>query len=93
MAFFLFPKSLCDDFERIIANFLWQRGKGRGVIHWCEWKVVCNSKANEGLGFRNFGLFNTLLLAKQGWRLLQNLQSLLARILKAKNFPNSTFLD
>lgn len=54
---------------------------------------MCNSKANEGLDFRNFEMFNASLLAKQGWRILQNPQSLLAKILKAKYFPNSTFLN
>jgi len=33
------------------------------------------------------------MLAKQGWRLIQNQESLCARILKAKYFPNSDFLS
>jgi hypothetical protein len=36
--------------------------------------------------------FNEALLAKQGWRLLINPQSLVARILKAKYYPNKDFL-
>lgn len=33
------------------------------------------------------------MLAKQGWRLWQNPDSLCAQVLKAKYFPNSTVLE
>lgn len=29
MACFLFPKSLCDDFEKIMGRFWWQKGVGK----------------------------------------------------------------
>lgn len=38
-------------------------------------------------------MFNTALLAKQCWRLLQNQQSLFFRVFKAKYFPSCSFLD
>lgn len=37
--------------------------------------------------------FNITLLAKQGWRIFNNLETLLARALKAKYFPSSNFLS
>jgi len=39
------------------------------------------SKAAGGLGFRDLVLFNQALLAKQGWRLIQNPSSLSAQII------------
>jgi len=61
-------------------------------IHWMSWERMGRSKVVEGLGFRDLVTFNKALLAKQGWRLLQDPSSLLATILKEKYFPNSNFL-
>jgi hypothetical protein len=44
------------------------------------------------MGFKDLRAFNEALLAKQGWRLLIYPQSLVARILKAKYYPNRDFL-
>ena len=52
-----------------------------------------NKKKEGGMGFRNMEVFNYTLLAKQGWRLMENPNSLVARVLKAKYFPNSSFLQ
>lgn len=45
------------------------------------------------MGFRDLSKFNIALLAKQGWRILENPFSLVNRLIKAKYFPSSTFLD
>ncbi|XP_052478837.1 uncharacterized mitochondrial protein AtMg00310-like [Gossypium raimondii] len=92
MSCFLLPKSLCRDMESIFAKFWWQKAHGRRGIHWCQWKYLCRSKENGGLGFRDMAKFNISLLAKQGWRILSNPDSLLAQVLKAKYFPNVNFL-
>jgi hypothetical protein len=58
-----------------------------------SWEKMGLSKEKGGLGFRDLTLFNKALLAKQGWLLMKNPDSLIARILKAKYYPNSSFLD
>lgn len=45
--------------------------------------------SDGGLGFRDLHSFNMAMLAKQGWRLIQNPESLCAKILKAKYFLNT----
>ncbi|KAH1114163.1 hypothetical protein J1N35_007541 [Gossypium stocksii] len=79
--------------EQIMVNFLWQKGHGRRGIHWCEWKRLCELKESSGLGYCCLANFNLALLAKQGWRLFDNPNSLLARTLKAKYYPNFDFLN
>ena len=50
-------------------------------------------KGMGGLGFKDFELFNLAMLAKQAWRLLQEPNSLSARILKAVYYPTSSILE
>ena len=54
---------------------------------------MCNSKANGELGFRNLKAFNLAMLAKQAWRILTNLNSLVVRVLKAKYFLTGDILN
>ena len=45
-----------------------------------------------GLDFRDMELFNLALLSRQSWRLLQEPESLSARILKAAYYPDGNIL-
>lgn len=62
-------------------------------MSWISWSKITNSKQDGGLGIRNLEDFNLALLAKQGWRILTNPYSLLARVYKAKYFRYTNFLD
>jgi hypothetical protein len=62
-------------------------------VHWVKWDTLCVPKLDGGLGFWNLHIFNTALLAKQSWRLLNNPHSLFFRVFKARYFPWSTFLE
>lgn len=44
------------------------------------------------MGFRDLRLFNLAMLGKQGWRLIQNPDSLCARVLKGIYFHDSDFM-
>ena len=58
-----------------------QRGQ-ESKIAWVSWKM------NGGMGFRNLQAFNLAMLAKQGWRLISNPNSLVAQIYRARYYPH-----
>jgi hypothetical protein len=60
---------------------------------WMSWKGLGRSKNSGGLGYRDLESFNIALLAKQGWRLIQKLDSLAAWVLKENHFPKKSFLE
>ena len=45
------------------------------------------------MGFRVLKAFNLALLAKQGWRILKNPDSLVHKVFKAKYFAETTFME
>lgn len=93
MSCFELPKQLCWDIHQCMARFWWGTKSNEKKIHWMAWEKLCSPKAEGGLGFRNLNTFNQALLAKQGWRLLKYPNSVVARVLKAKYFPNTSFME
>ncbi|CAL1409682.1 unnamed protein product [Linum trigynum] len=91
MACFKLPVTLCHRLDKYMARFWW--GGSTDRIHWMSWRKLCRSKQEGGLGFRRFEQFNHALLAKIGWRLIQDPDSLLARIYKGKYYPHGTLLE
>ena len=94
MSCFLLPKSLCEEIQRVMNAFCWQNNSTSNKgIRWLSWQKMCMMKNNGGLGFRDIKGFNIALLSKQCWKLVNEPDSLMARVLKAKYYPNSHFLQ
>lgn len=94
MSCFLLPKSLCQEIEKIMNKFWWcsntDRSKG---INWLPWADLSASKCKGGIGFRSLYGFNIDLIGKQCWKFLKDPSSLVARLYKAKYFPDNHFLE
>jgi hypothetical protein len=93
MSCFKLPAGLCDEICSLANQFWWGQRNGERRIHWTNKAKLIRPKQEGGMGFRDLQLFNKALLARQGWRLLQQPHSLIFRILKAKYFPHTSFLE
>ena len=87
MACFKLPRGLCEHINSMIRKFWWGSKEGRRKPAWVSWDVMIQPKYMGGLGFRDLEIFNLAMLARQAWRILQDPESLSARILKAIYFP------
>ena len=93
MGIFKMNKSFCEKYEKLIRDFWWGDEEGHMKVHWMSWEQMVKPKRGGGIGFRDMMSFNQALLARQGWRLLQYPDSLCARVLKSKYYPNGELLD
>lgn len=93
MSCFAFTKSLCKQLRSIMARFWWGANKGQRKVHWVSWERMTLPKKLGGVGFRELEAFNQAMLARQGWRLLTVPNSLCARVLKARYYRHSSFLQ
>lgn len=82
------PQEIIDDLHRAYANLWWGKSK-----HWIRWDKLCEVKEHGGLNFRNMGIFNDALLAKQVWRLWKLDSPILSELYKAKYHPQESILD
>lgn len=93
MSMFKIPLGLCNDIPRAMTRFWWGAKEDKKGIHWGKLEKLSYAKIKGGLGFRDVSCFNQVLLAKQGWRLLQNPESLVAKVIKARYYKNTDFLN
>jgi hypothetical protein len=77
----------------MIRDFWCGDKEGHRKVHWMSWERMIQPKRAGGIGFRDMHLLNLALLAKQGWRLIQNPESLCARVLKSKYYPKGDLLN
>ncbi|CAA7042576.1 unnamed protein product [Microthlaspi erraticum] len=78
------PKSTLNSLDKASRSFLWGSTTEQRKLHLLSWRKVCQPKRAGGLGIRLSSDMNKALLAKIGWRLLHNVDSLWARVLRSK---------
>ncbi|GKV14960.1 hypothetical protein SLEP1_g25758 [Rubroshorea leprosula] len=85
MSFYLLPKQVIYELDKIRRNFLWGGAKEGRKIAWVSWDRVCYSKKEGGLGVKNLRWFNMALLGKWWSRLVvEGEKGLWSRVLLEK---------
>ena len=92
MSTFLLTKKVCKSLTSPMAKFFWSSSLDKRSMHWVSWKELSTPKCKGGMGFRDPHLFNLAFLGKHGWRFLTNPNSLCARVLKGRYFPDTDFM-
>lgn len=64
------PISVCDKLDRLNRNYLWGDTDNKKRIHLINWNKVCTGKSFGGLGIRKARNSNLALLAKLGWKII-----------------------
>ncbi|XP_019162200.1 PREDICTED: uncharacterized protein LOC109158758 [Ipomoea nil] len=77
---------------RAMNKYWWGTGMDKG-IHWKAWDKLSIPKKYGGMGFKDLKNFNLAMLGKQAWRLLTSPDTLVAKVYKARYYPNTTFVD
>ena len=93
MGVFQLPMKLCEELNTMCARFWLGQVGNEKKIHWRSWDKLTVMKKEGGMGFRDLRTFNLAMLAKQGWRLLQEKESLFYKCFSARYFPRSHFFD
>uniref|UniRef100_A0A8I6X8W7 Reverse transcriptase zinc-binding domain-containing protein n=1 Tax=Hordeum vulgare subsp. vulgare TaxID=112509 RepID=A0A8I6X8W7_HORVV len=93
MSCFYLTKSFCEELSSLLGRYWWSQQDKEDTIHWISWEKLTKPKSMGGLGFRDMECFNRAMLSRQIWRLIQFRDSLCARVLKARYFPNTHVLD
>ncbi|GLT59703.1 hypothetical protein SLA2020_325080 [Shorea laevis] len=81
MSFYLLPKSVIGEIDKIRRRFLWGGTSELKKVAWVAWKNVCLSKLDGGLGIKNLLGFNISLLGKWWGRLITEKGGLWRRVL------------
>ncbi|KAL9242085.1 hypothetical protein vseg_016121 [Gypsophila vaccaria] len=69
-------QSICEDLDRRIRKFLWKWALDEHGIKLVSWDMITKPPSCGGLGIRSMRQANAAFMAKLGWRLLNEPQSL-----------------
>lgn len=92
MSCFLLSKDTCRKMKSVISNYWWGSSASSKHIHWQRWELLTQPKPLGRMGFGDLRLFNLALLGKQGWHLIEQPESLCARVLKGRYYHDGDFL-
>ncbi|XVF36663.1 hypothetical protein REPUB_Repub19eG0076600 [Reevesia pubescens] len=87
------PDFVTSEIDKLMRTFLWGGTTGNKKMHMISWEKVCLPKEQGGLGLRNTKTINQAFLAKLGWLILQDKESLWIEVMKKKYLKQKDFLS
>ncbi|CAA7037002.1 unnamed protein product, partial [Microthlaspi erraticum] len=93
MSCFKLPAGLCKRIQSALTRFWWDSKIGERKMCWLSWDKLTRSKRDGGLGFRDIQSYNDAFLAKLSWRILNQPNCLLSRVLQGKYCRDRHFLN
>ena len=93
MSVYRLPKATVKKLTSAVAQFWWSPGGSTKGMHWKSWDKLCIPKDNGGLGFKDLMDFNTAMLGKQLWRLIEKPNTLFSRVFKGRYYRNVSPLE
>lgn len=94
MNLFVLAKVLCRELQQKMSNFWWGKGKNHEKgVNWVSWDRMSRPKQFGGLGFKKLHEFNLVMVGTTAWKLVSYPDSLVARLIKAKYYPDLDFLN
>ncbi|XP_019091097.1 PREDICTED: uncharacterized protein LOC109128707 [Camelina sativa] len=79
----ILPQATLACFDKVSRSFLWGSTPDKRKQHLVAWDKVCLPKCEGGLGIRAAKDMNKALIAKMGWRLINDQDKLWARVVKS----------
>lgn len=93
MSCYRLPQTTVKKLTSTVTKFWWNPGGSTKGMHWKSWDKVCLPKKEGGLGFKDVMNFNTAMLVKQLWRLINKPNTLFSRVFKGRYFRNISPLE
>jgi hypothetical protein len=93
MSTFMLPVSICNMLDRSFKNFWWgfPKDKSRN-LSLKSWSSICLPRSQRGLGIRDMKSTNLALIAKLGWKILNNSDNIWVQFLQKKYIRYGNFL-
>lgn len=84
LVIFRTPKKVINTINSLQRNFLWGIVEERRKLSWIKWNSCCLPKDKGGLEIKNIENFNSALVGKWLWRILNEIEAMWVRVIEAK---------
>ncbi|XP_021761435.1 uncharacterized protein LOC110726292 [Chenopodium quinoa] len=89
----LLPNDVAKELDSLHRKFFWRQEKDKNCIPLIAWDKICRPKNAGGLGLRRTMPLNNAFIAKLGWKIISEPNSLLVKIIRDKYLCNKSFFE